>query len=464
MQRSLFVISDLHLGGAEGYQMCPPAGQKLLAEFVQYLSALQTSGGHIHLVLNGDVVDFLAEEDFSSFTSSDKDATDKLDRLIHRTLPVWNSLAAFAVSGARLTLLLGNHDVELSFPGPRALLVRTLGAHVEFIYDNEAFTDGDVIVEHGNRYDQWNVVSHDKLRATRSALSRREPAPTDYLGPPGSQVVKQVLTPLKMEYPWIDLLKPEGQGMFPILAAIKPSAMKAMPQFVALLAAARRVEFSDRQTPLDPQNIAATSQAIPLAEQSAAMREALDIAGLLDPQNISGSDDDRDLLTRLKEDASSTVRKYKIKLLTQALRFFTTANNNSFNTQFEQPEYLTAARASAENGFKVIVYGHTHLAKQIDLGGGAVYLNTGTWADLMQFPATVFAEDQQAAWQQVDEFVDDLMAKQSDKWRCRVPTFARIDFESDKVTGANIHVFESSSATPLLIAGRMDILARKPGA
>lgn len=460
MRRTLYVISDLHLGGAEGYQMCAAGGQLRLTEFIRYLIAKQASKEQIHLLLNGDVVDFLAEKEVASFTCNDQDATAKLTHIIDRTRPIWDALAAFASSGARLTLMLGNHDVELSFPGPRALLARTLVGQVDFIYDNEAFTDGDVIVEHGNRYDKWNVVSHDKLRAIRSALSRREPAPTDYLGPPGSQVVQKVMTPLKEVYPWIDLLKPEGEGMFPVLAAIKPAAMKEAPKFLAYFASAQQVRFNDKGAPVDQQNIGATSTAKSEPEMSAAMREALDIAGLLDTQHIASVQDDCDLLTRLKEGVSAAVRDAKIGMLTRGLRFFVRENNNAFDTQIEKPEYLQAARASANNGFKVVVYGHTHLAKRIGLGNGAVYLNTGTWADLMQFPAAVFLDDEDSARQQVDVFVEDLMTGKTAKWRCQVPTFAKIEFEGDEIITADIHVFESASSTPPLISGRMDIFAR----
>lgn len=459
MQRSLYVISDLHLGGAEGYQMCAAAGRERLVAFIRHLIA-RSQQTQLHLLLNGDVVDFLAEKEFASFTSDDQAATAKLACIIDSTRPVWEALSDFARSGARLTLLLGNHDVELSFPGPRALLARTLGGPVDFIYDNEAFTDGDVLVEHGNRYDRWNVVSHDKLREMRSALSRREPPPTDYLGPPGSQLVQKVMTPLKEIYPWIDLLKPEGEGMFPVLAAIKPSAMREAPQFLRYAASAQQVRFNDKGAPADPQNVAATSGVNDQAGTSPALREALDIAGLLDPGNVAGGQDERDLLTRLKEGASDAVRNAKIGLLTRALRFFARANSNAFDTRLEQAEYLRAARASADNGFKVIVYGHTHLPKQVDLGDGARYLNTGTWADLMQFPAAIFLDDEDAARAQVNAFVDDLMAGRADEWRRQVPAFARIDFEDDKVTDANVHVFESATSTPWLKAGPLDILAR----
>src|SRR5262245_38920046 len=71
MKRTLYVISDLHLGGAEGYQMCAAAGQARLTEFIQYLTAKEGQGEQIHLILNGDVVDFLAEREFASFTCND---------------------------------------------------------------------------------------------------------------------------------------------------------------------------------------------------------------------------------------------------------------------------------------------------------------------------------------------------------------------------------------------------------
>jgi len=84
------------------------------------------------------------------------------------------------VASGTLTILLGNHDVELSsracagaslsqwrLPVARELPLRRRGVRA-----------GELLVEHGNRYEGWNVVAHDSLRRLRSALSRGEPAPT----------------------------------------------------------------------------------------------------------------------------------------------------------------------------------------------------------------------------------------------------------------------------------------------
>ena len=83
----------------------------------------------------------------------------------------------------------------------------------------------------------------------------------------------------------------------------------------------------------------------------------------------------------------------------------------TFATTHEADTYLTPAKAAVERGFEVVIYGHTHLAKDfgIKTPGGKVgrYLNTGTWADLMRMPDAVFGKDDDAAAQALDEFVAD---------------------------------------------------------
>src|SRR5437867_5446226 len=122
MKKLLFVISDLHLGGAPAsdgkpsFQMCSENGRARLAEFIEYVASQRNSNQDVHLVINGDIVDFLAEVEFAAFTDSDEKAGKKLENILNNTDQVWKSLKAFLSSGAMLTLLLGNHDIELSFP------------------------------------------------------------------------------------------------------------------------------------------------------------------------------------------------------------------------------------------------------------------------------------------------------------------------------------------------------------
>ena len=44
----------------------------------------------------------------------------------------------------------------------------------------------------------------------------------------------------------------------------------------------------------------------------------------------------------------------------------------ALHTAYEQDSYLDAARDSAQRGFQVVIYGHTHLAKRVDLGARCI--------------------------------------------------------------------------------------------
>lgn len=458
MMRSLFVISDLHLGGDIGFQMCSPHGQSRLAEFIRYIAAQKSDVQDVHLVLNGDVVDFLAEKEFSSFTNDDAGARAKLEKIIKSTHEVWDRLHDLVVTGARLTLMLGNHDTELSLPGARQFLMETIGGgHVEFIYDNQALVEGSVLIEHGNRYDKWNVISHDVLRSIRSAMSRGE-TPAKYLGPPGSQLVQDVMNPIKEKYPFVDLLKPENSGVLPILAVLEPSAMKNIPKLAALAAKSTEARFDDNGIPIDQQNIAATTYGFQAKDEG--LELALSLAGMGDQQNISAtSGEAKGFLERLKNAASEVAREKQLDMLLQALRYFANTARQAFNVGVEGNEYLSPAKVAAARGYKVIIYGHTHLAKRISLPETkSVYLNTGTWADLMKVPDAIFGSDEALSKKQLVEFLDDIEHNRLDAWRCQVPTFARVDFDNGALIGGDIFFYEGGSVVRRVPDGQLSLL------
>lgn len=456
MKDSLFVISDLHLGGEPGFQICSPDGQSRLADFIRYVAALKNVDQDVHLVLNGDIVDFLAEKEFSSFTNDDVVAQAKLARIIKNTQQVWDDLRDFVAAGARLTLMLGNHDVELSLPRARQLLIETIGAgRVEFIYDNQALIVGSVLIEHGNRYDKWNVVSHDALRAIRSAMSRGE-NPIKYIGPPGSQLVKNVMNPIKDKYSFVDLLKPENSGMLPILAVLDPAAMRNVLRLAALAAQSTEARFDENGIPLDQQNIAAAMPQFAAMDDSLAL--ALTLAGMGDPQNIAAIGEPKGFWERLKSATSEVARNIQLNMLLRALRHFAETGRQAFNVGYEGQDYLLPANAAAANGHKVIIYGHTHLAKRVRLDKPeAIYLNTGTWADLMKLPDAILGNDDALARKQLEVFLDDLEHGRLDAWRCQVPTFARVDFDNETLIGQDIFLYEGEGAVTRVPEGQLSL-------
>jgi UDP-2,3-diacylglucosamine pyrophosphatase LpxH len=440
LRESLFVISDLHLGGDTGFQICTARGRRRLAVFIRSIPSQLAPAQQAHLVLAGDIVDFLAEHPFATFTADDNLATAKLARIMDHgdTADVWQALRELVSSGHSLTLLLGNHDLELSLPGPRRLLYQRIGQRgVDFLYDNQAFTRGPVLIEHGNRYDDWNVVPHDALRAVRSALTRREfPPPMRTVA--GSELVVGVMNDLKRQYAFIDLLKPENEAAIPLLAVLDPGAMGKLKQLVRLvrLAAQTHVPRDDSGAPEERELISAEAD----RPEAHLLREAQELLG--DSDEEIGAREHLKSWWELYHAGKAEDRREQLRRLRKALQIYVREQQETFAVAEESPRYLIPAEALAKRGFRVVVFGHTHLAKRVPmLGGEAHYFNTGTWAELMRIPDEVLS-DTASGDTVLAEFVEALKDNQLAPWRRLVPTFARIDLEGDTLLSADVFLFE----------------------
>lgn len=439
-RESLFVISDLHLGGDTGFQICTARGRRRLAAFIRSLPSQLAPTQQAHLVLAGDIVDFLAEQPFAAFTADDSLATAKLARIMDHgdTADVWQALREFVSAGHSLTLLLGNHDLELSLPGPRRLLHQRIGHRgVEFLYDNQAFVRGPVLIEHGNRYDDWNVVPHDALRAVRSALTRRE-APPPMRTVPGSELVVGVMNGLKRQYAFIDLLKPENEAALPLLAVLDPGAMGKLKQLVRLarLATRTRVPRDDSGAPEERELISAEAE----RPEAHLLQQAQELLG--DSDEEIGAREHLKSWWEVYHAGQAEDRREQLRRLRKALQLYVREQHETFAVVEESPRYLRPAEELAKRGFRVVVFGHTHLAKRVPmLGGEARYLNTGTWAELMRIPDAVLS-DSAGGDTVLAEFVEALKDNQLGPWRTLVPTFARIDLEGDTLLSADVFLFE----------------------
>ena len=415
MSKTIFVISDLHLGGLPGREMCSSRGQGLLAEFIDGLASRHREKKDVHLVIAGDFVDFLADNRIP-FRSDQDDARDQLNEIIGNTQPIWTNLKALVAAGGTVTVLLGNHDLELSLPAVRDLMKEKVGL-MDFIYDNEAFVDGDLLIEHGNRYDSWNMVDHGALRALRSALSRREDGPA-FVPPPGSKLVVDVMNPLKKKYSFVDLLKPENEVLLPILMVLDPGVLTGIQSVMKY-----KVEMSQNKlgTQFQPKDQGKISATVPNDE------EAFNLgAGMLgiDTAQIGAVDKIKEWAAEAKAVSDELVLKGLLKSLR---RWGADADRRTFNVNIECADYKGPAEVAIKNGFKCVIYGHTHLVKRVAIGAGT-YLNTGTWADLMRLPESILSGDDPRAIADLTTFLADVRSNQVAGWRRTLPTFARIDF------------------------------------
>jgi UDP-2,3-diacylglucosamine pyrophosphatase LpxH len=443
MPGTIFVISDLHLGGRPGFQICSPSGRRLLADFLEWLAGLAANDNNLHLIVNGDLVDFLAETPFAEFTANDRDATSKLQSILTSSTEIWKAFHAITARGAEVTVLLGNHDLELALPGPSRLLREAIGpGRVNFLFDNQALDLGEVLIEHGNRYDAWNAVDHDALRQVCSAVSRRE-TPIEFPAPAGSRLVIDVMNDVKEQLRFVDLLKPENDAVLPLLAALTPFSATQIRSVVRYHRQMKRVRFGPQQTPLDSGNIADVQEAQTVPDGAgAALAEAFLEAETDTDSGDIGFSEHVDFLHLWRVARNPARRDQLLDRLYTAFRHRLGAESSAFKVSLESPEYLTAAEASAARGFKVVLYGHTHLAKRVPLANGsATYLNTGTWADLMMLPESVLQGNKVVALGELESFVDDLEHNRLDRWRTPLPTFARLEMANQKVLTADVCIY-----------------------
>lgn len=470
--REVYLISDLHLGGAQpattdpndrGFRICTH-GQEL-ATFVDALAAKPPS---VELIVNGDMVDFLAEDDggagWVAFTASQADAVRKLDSIVSRDQALFDAFGRFLARGHRLVLLIGNHDVELALPAVRKRLGEHLGLTGQhdfaFIFDGEAYQIGRALIEHGNRYDAFNVVDYDGLRRLRSLLSRNQAVPADYAfaAPAGSHVVAEVMNPIKSTYRIIDLLKPENEAAIPVLMAIEPGYRTVLTRIAALGLQARKHRLAAPAMPSFAGDISAQSGGGSFADNSFAsdisssapapdpldtiMRERL---GAQAPQlmatvrapasfaeDISARETiDRSLgLARLLLSSGRAALQSRMPALLAAVRSL--QGDTTFARDAECfSEYLGAAKDLAAGGFDYVIFGHTHAARDVALPGGARYLNLGTWADLILFPSHVLSGPDAVAIDGLTAFVEDMAAGKLSGWTTFMPTYVKLTVGGD---------------------------------
>jgi len=456
MATRLFVISDLHLGGAEDFQMCSAAGRRRLVKFVQWVSTQKAQGEELRLVINGDIVDFLAEVNpeggFSAFIADEDQAVATLELIAQSCEDFFAALKRLLAAGGSLVLLLGNHDIELSFPKVRQELLRRLGpGRIEFVYDNEAYPCGPILIEHGNRYDAWNMVNHGRLRAVRSAFSRRQKAPS-FPAQPGSELVARVMNPIKETYGFVDLLKPETGAVVPMLPLLDAAKWKSAEQGLRQkIEAWQRGCFTGEGVPVDSDYIAGEGESQPApVELPPELKDPLDQAAKIA----------REILDR-RGDQVGWLQDLPARALLKAFRSRRKSLDSTFAVDVEDPEYLTPAQALAGRGFKVVLFGHTHLAKRVALEGSSLYLNTGTWADLIRLPAGIYETDEDAAFKLFHVFLNDVKNNRIDGYRRQVATFACVRLDAQgAVLEADANFFDDDgSVSPISTEGLSERLA-----
>lgn len=412
----LHVVSDLHLGGKPGFQIFDQG--PLLADTIRYLATGRPAEAHVGLVLNGDVVDFLAEPNAEYLDPTG--ATTKLARIFDDPAfrPVWDALADFVhTPHRRLVIAIGNHDVELALPPVRELLTRRLcqddaeaRGRLTFALDGTGFPAlvgrARVFCAHGNDVDEFNLVDHEALRRLILAMNAGNPLP-EWTPNAGTKLVIDVMNEVKKDYPLVDLLKPETRPVPAVLAALDPKQLgnlaRLAPVFLRLtkdMGRRRMGLLSGEDVPTAPESLSDEQAAAELLlGRSAPARPRGDdllkqaeaaLAEGRQPLDVLERGAQGDTLGMMGMALDHLRGRSPLENLLDSLRRWL-GKDTTFSLTTPDKDF-TRLDASVGPEVDFLLAGHTHLARALRrTRGRGAYFNSGTWVRLIHLTERMLA-------------------------------------------------------------------------
>jgi UDP-2,3-diacylglucosamine pyrophosphatase LpxH len=401
----LYVVSDLHLGGLPDAPVFDSSEQ--LAALIQW-AATRATTRRVAFVLGGDLVDFIAFPGATYFNP--EHAVEWLSGLAAKGAPtavIFEQLAKLtAVAGARLIVMIGNHDIELALPDVHEKLLSLIAPTDEARLRVISCLDGSgfrcqvggrtVVCLHGNERDDWNAIDHGALRRfIRETKVGRKPAPLEPNA--GTRLVVDIMNPIKKSLPFVDLLKPEDDAVPDVLLSL---------------------DETDRGLGIG--EALARGKAIWQRKRDAAQRLEQGLLGSDAPQR--GRDEappefreddyiDEDALFNVVE---SDFREHRepLDLVADPAGRLDTLNRVAMLFGIARERNLRQALWEAWAGdfafspnigdktfqkldawvgkdIDILIAGHTHLEKHLQRGGhpNRLYLNSGTWIRLIELKA-----------------------------------------------------------------------------
>jgi UDP-2,3-diacylglucosamine pyrophosphatase LpxH len=422
----LHVVSDLHLGGAPGRQGFNQGAA--LAAVIDHLASV--AAGRVGLVLNGDIVDFIAAEDAAYLDPAG--AVGKLEAVLADPAfePVWSALGRFVhTEGRVLALVLGNHDVELALPPVQDRLLAQLDGgdpaargRIRIAMDGAGYacTVGGrrVLCVHGNDVDPWNGVDHGALLRVAAAINGGN-APPAWAPNAGTRLVVDVMNTIKETYPFVELLKPPGAIIPTILVALPAPLHAPLLDFArVMLRLAKDASTGPGAGFLSggaPTNLPPPTDGYRALEML--MRQsggAPPGAGVRGPPG--GGDEGRDLLRKAEQDFASGLRPVDAAdldgggdgmlgaggLLVDRLLGRDPAENlrealarlldQDRSFELDTRDYAFVAHdARVAQDVAFVLAGHTHQERAVPRAGGGMYYNSGTWMRVLRITPQALA-------------------------------------------------------------------------
>jgi UDP-2,3-diacylglucosamine pyrophosphatase LpxH len=440
MEPTLAVISDLHIGRNDDFDIFHNDGKEDL--FRAFLAYLKQRPSPVELVIDGDLVDFLQLRPWKKWNR--ETALDKIREIVARSAAVFRSLGGLLQNPThRITVLLGNHDVELAYPEVGkvlrdAILDGTRGAEDRLILIDRRITyhhqvNGVYVhIEHGNEHDSWNAIEYAPL------FHDAEVGTSDFAYPPGTQLVYETMNLFKETYRFVDILKPEIPSVLLVLLALRPwQCGLAVPEAMRLwlLSLGNGLRGAIRRLIAGPQLGTGKDPAMIARHRlESEMAIAVCHGDALHSVSLAAIAEDLErFLTTVPEvktpvEATLALRDdMALRLATSALqtlhRFGAVELGPSALLPAARPSdpLVRSAKSKLRGNVKLVVFGHTHEALVAESAEG-VYVNSGAWANLVRLPTSPKRKEVLAWLEQIAENRFELTAS---------PTYVLVEPDGD---------------------------------
>ena len=448
----LYVVSDLHLGGQHPDQKLCTQGP-LLAGLVRHVRTRcqDTPKDRIVLLFAGDIIDFLIPHDDPEGLQPPLRSVAEARKIVRRVCNenpelILELRELLKEPNAEIVFLLGNHDLELRFPAVweeltgRLIDLGTKGRLLPLCNGDTGYKcsigGSSVLCVHGNEVDGWNVVDYAQLAAV--AAQNRD---AESLSPPrwepnhGTRLVIHKMNRLKqfLNYPFVDLLKPEQEVVAWLLGLLEPEfARSSLPDLLVSSFGAKLTEVRHRQrsgqgmlgsdvvsgvhVSLSTESFGGKERQVGwsqrLCQTSAQLLEQAQRdheAGIV-PSSLVEQSEGHLGLPRYLLDRVLHLRT-KPEAIRHAVRDWS-LGDHSFVLSHQDELYtklmVWLRQRRKQRRFDFVIAGHSHLARAIENDDGSYYFNSGTWMQLIRLSPAHLAQEER-----FQKIYDDLFGEKA---------------------------------------------------
>ncbi len=413
------ILSDLHLGAGLFDGANPLEDFRHDQQFYDFMLALrqesESAGRPMDLIINGDFIEFLQvpavpvseydpravypEEAYQ--TTTEADSVLRTDLVIAGHRPVFEGLAAFLSERPRrtVTVIKGNHDILLHWPGVQERIREALGAtgpRTSLLTFAERFILREgIYVEHGNQYG-------DPLNSLDDFENPVDPRYPDRLKMPiGSRFVVEFFNHVESKKWWVDAVKPITALIAYGMVLETTFALEALAILLTAIPGMIFRPFAAGQEELSPLDVIRADSVEDVARRYADdpdFRRAMDAAldaylrsiGPISPPVHAGEGERGYLplgaragnLARIRQ----AIRHFRTRIFRLCRRAARTGKvqpalletGQRISRGFSDNLVRAAQQIIQQQGVSLVVFGHTHEAR-MDILQGGVYANSGTW-------------------------------------------------------------------------------------